>query len=168
VSQFLLLYASSAPEILLSISYILFVMLVCLVSVQLPRFSISRIPSDSVFFIASIFWHLNYSIYFLHLLVFSWISFFKNAFISFLRASIIFLRLVLRSFSCASGELWYPGLNSCGIAEQCWHHIAPACIDYVLALASSHLGFCVNFWVYLCWMDDFWMFPPWFSGLNGL
>ena len=45
---------SSAPEILSSISCILLVILVSVVPVHLPRFSISRIPLVCVFFITPI------------------------------------------------------------------------------------------------------------------
>ena len=125
---------SSMPEILSSISYILLVMLASVVSVLFTRFFISRISSVCVFFIASITTFRFYTVLFNSftcLIVFSFISLrdlfvsslktsaclivfycisLRYLFISSLKAFIIFIRLDLRSFSCASVVLGYPGL----------------------------------------------------------
>ena len=54
ISEFISSVVSSASEILSFISCILFVILVFVVPVHLPRFSISRIPLVCVFFITPI------------------------------------------------------------------------------------------------------------------
>ena len=83
---------SSTLEILSSISYILLMMLVCVISVLLSSFLISRIPSICVFFIASISifrpWLLL--IFLTCLIVFPSI-YLKDSSISSLKASIIFI-----------------------------------------------------------------------------
>lgn len=63
---------STMPEILSSISYILFVMLVSVAPVHLPTFSISRFPSVCVFFIFFYFCFqvFNVFIHFLQLCLF--------------------------------------------------------------------------------------------------
>lgn len=109
-----------------------YLLLASVVFIQISKFFFSRIPSFCIFFIASIsifsfvsfmfafswlslkeFIHFlllvdcvslaffDRLIHFLHLFVFSRISL-RNLFISSLRTSVIFIQLVLRSFSCAS------------------------------------------------------------------
>jgi hypothetical protein len=95
---------SSMPETLSSISCILLVMLATVVPLNLPRFSISRILPDCVFFIASISisgLEQFYAFPLPGLIVFSCTSL-RDLFISSLKVSIIFIRLDLRSLSCAS------------------------------------------------------------------
>jgi hypothetical protein len=56
---------------------------------------------------------LEQLIHFLHLFVFSWI-FKRDSFISSLKTSIIFIKLDLKSLSCALAVLEYPGLAVVG------------------------------------------------------
>ena len=80
----------------------------------LPRFSISRILSVyvCVFLIAStsIFRSWTFFFNFLHLFNCIFLYFFKGVIHFPLKASVIFIRLDLRSFSCALVVFRYPGL----------------------------------------------------------
>jgi hypothetical protein len=119
---------------------ILLVIIESVVSVLLTRFSISRIPQ---FVFSSLFLFpfsgLEQFYTFPSPVVLSWISS-RDFFISSLRASNIFHKLILRSFfSCSS----YVGISRacCSrITAFWWCHIALAVIDCVLMKPSSNLG----------------------------
>ena len=104
---------SFMPEILSSIYYILLVMFVSIVPVLFPRFSIFRITSVCVSFIAFIPIFSSWAVLLISstcLAVFSFISL-RALLTSSLNASIIFMRLDLRSSSCAWAVLDYPELS---------------------------------------------------------
>lgn len=64
----------------------------------------------------------------------------RGVFISSLKISINFLKLVLRSFSCASAVSEYSGSDVVGkLSFFWWHHITLAVVDCVFTLESRHL-----------------------------
>ena len=91
----------STPEILSFISCILFVILVFVVPVHLPRFSISRIPLVCVFFITPISVFKSWPIYFTCLIVFSWFSWVSlNDLLISSNFLFVFSSVSLREFFC--------------------------------------------------------------------
>lgn len=134
-----LLLLSLIPESFTSISYM---MLVSIISVHLPRIAISKFPQ----FVFSVLFLFPFSVLkqfcFLQLFDFSWVSL-RNLFICSLRTFIIFIKLVLRSFSCVSCVMKYWELAKVewlGSGDD-WH-IALVVVDCDLKLASRHLGLC--------------------------
>lgn len=86
------------------ISYIPLLMFASIVSVLLPRVSVSRVSLFYVFIISCIFLFRPCTIlfiFFTHLIVFSYI-YLQVLFITSLKFSTIFIRLDLRSFSAAA------------------------------------------------------------------
>jgi hypothetical protein len=125
---------SSMPEILSSIC-VLLVMFASVVPVLFPRFSISRVSSVCVFFIASIFIFRYYTVLFIFLLLFDCIFlYFLKGFVCLfffsLKVSIICISLNSRSSSCASSMLGYLGL--CIVGAVLWKcHVALDLVDCV-------------------------------------
>jgi hypothetical protein len=104
----------SIPESLSSISCILLAML-AVVPIFFPRFSISRIPCLCSFCLYFHFQVLNSFTYLFHIFnCMAYISL-RGLFISSLKASIIFIKSDVRSFSCALVALGHPEFAVVGL-----------------------------------------------------
>ena len=131
-------------------SCILLAMLISLAPVLFPRFSISRIPSVCVFFIASISIFSSWRVLFISftcLIVFPCISL-KDLLITNLKVFILFIRLHFRS-SCALVVLGYPGFADAGELGSDGAILPWLLLISVLKLSFSQLVFPGVVWMIL-------------------